>query len=207
MNLLRNKPLLFAICALAVAAGAGVAHLQKPVPLAVQNATVLDFPRPLPALDLIDHTGQGFTNERLNNTWSVVFFGFTHCPDVCPTTMSMLSSTTQLLKEHSATTVPEVIMISVDPKRDTPEALGQYVPFFNEAFTGVTGTEAQIKSLTETMGVAYREVPKEDGDYTIDHTSALFIINPEGALQAISSSPHVPETLANDLLAIASRQP
>ncbi len=204
---LSNKPLLFGICLFALAAGAGLAHWQQTPAYTVSNATVLDFPRPVPTLDLTDHEGEAFTNERLQGTWSVVFFGFTHCPDVCPTTMSMLASTMKRIEAVNPEAKPQVIMISVDPARDTPEQLNKYVPFFAPDFVGVTGTEAQIASLTETMGVASRRVPlgEGEGDYTIDHTSALFVINPDGALNAISSSPHLPEVLANDLLALNSR--
>ncbi len=202
---LSNKLLLFGVCLLALAAGAGLAHLQNPPSYTVANATVLDFPRPLPTLALVDHEGAPFTNERLQNTWSVVFFGFTHCPDVCPTTMSMLASTMERIKASHPDAAPQVVMITVDPTRDTPDQLKKYVPFFAPDFVGVTGTEAQIKSLTETMGVASRRVPTGPNDYTIDHTSALFVINPDGALNAISSSPHLPEVLANDLLALTLR--
>ena len=200
-----NKPLLFGICLLALIAGAGLAHWQQAPSYTVSNATVLDYPRPVPELDLIDHEGAAFTNERLQNTWTVVFFGFTHCPDVCPTTMSMLANTMKRIEAENPAAIPQVVMISVDPARDTPEQLKKYVPFFSPDFVGVTGTEAQIASLTEKMGVASRRVPLGPDEYTIDHTSALFVINPDGALSALSSSPHLPEVLANDLLALNSR--
>ncbi len=134
-----------------------------------------------------------------------MFFGFTHCPDVCPTTMTMLASTKKRILEAHPDAAPQVLMISVDPTRDTPEVLSRYVPFFDKAFIGATGTEEAIKALTEKMGVAYSRVPTGPGQYTIDHTSALFVVNPQGALQAISSSPHLPEVLANDFLAMSLR--
>ncbi|MFK8030788.1 MAG: SCO family protein [Gammaproteobacteria bacterium] len=200
-----NKPLLIGVCLLALIAGYGVAHWQQQPSYTVTNATVLDFPRPVPTLEMTDHNGTPFSNDQLLGSWSIVFFGFTHCPDVCPTTMSMLASTKKRIVDLEPESSPQVVMISVDPARDTPEELSRYVPFFDPDFVGVTGTEAHLKALTESMGVAYRRVPTGPDDYTIDHTSALFIINPEGALQAISSSPHLPEVLANDLLALAQR--
>ena len=205
MSVLSNKPLVFGAALLAVAAGALLAHLQRAPAYTIENATVLDFPRPVPPLELTDHEGNPFTNERLRDTWTVVFFGFTHCPDVCPMTMTMLASTMKRIEAAYPQAKPQVVMISVDPARDTPEQLNKYVPFFAPDFIGVTGTEAQIDALTETMGVASRRVDTGPDSYTMDHTSALFVINPDGALNAISSSPHLPEVLANDLLALIRR--
>ncbi|MEM7081294.1 MAG: SCO family protein [Pseudomonadota bacterium] len=205
MNLLTNKTLLALVSLLAIGGGAWLAHWQQQPRYVVQNATVLDFPRALPTLDLIDHRNEPFDNARLERAWTVLFFGFTHCPDVCPTTMSVLAKARERMRTLDPDRTFEVIMISVDPERDRPEVLEQYVPFFDPDFLGVTGTTAQIQSLAADMGVAYRRVPTGEQAYTVDHTSALFVINPEGALQAISSSPHVPDVLANDLLAIAER--
>ena len=200
-----NKPLLFGLAVLAVIAGAVMAHLQRAPSYTVSNATVLDFPRPVPPLDLVDHEGKPFNNDRLEGRWSIVFFGFTHCPDVCPMTMNMLASTMKRIEASHPGAEPQVVMISIDPERDTPERLNAYVPFFAPDFVGVTGTLDQINSLTETMGVASRKVVTGEDTYTMDHTSALFVINPDGALNAISSSPHLPEVLANDMLAMSLR--
>lgn len=197
-----QKSQLIIVGILAVLAGVAFAHWQAnrvSVPV-VANATVFKSPRAMPAFELRSHLDQPFTIDQFKGKWSVLFFGFTHCPDVCPTTMSMLARTRESLLEHDEDI--QVVMISVDPERDNVGKLAAYVPFFDPSFIGVTGSLDDIAMLTQKMGVAYQRIEQDTGNYTIDHTSALFVINPEGALAAISSAPHQPEVLANDLRAI-----
>jgi protein SCO1/2 len=99
---------------------------------------LMDPPRDIGSFSLIDHHGEAFTPERLENQWTLLFFGFTNCPDICPTTMAFLDDFVASL-EGTEVSDTEVVMVSVDPARDTPERLASYVPFFNTDFTGVTG--------------------------------------------------------------------
>lgn len=166
--------------------------------MGVTTATVLAPPRPLPPLALVDQDNQPFAADRLRGRWSFVFFGFTSCPDVCPVTMTALAETNKLLAALPAQLRPQVVMISVDPERDTPAQLAGYVKAFDPTFVGATGTKAAIDELALRMGVVAARRPLEGGSYGVDHTTSVFLIDPDGALHALFSAPHTPKLIADD---------
>lgn len=166
--------------------------------LELTSATLLAPPRPLPPMALVDHDNRPFDTNRLRGGWSMVFFGFTSCPDACPTTMTALAATTKMLADLPAEQRPRVVLISVDPERDTPERLGGYVKAFDPAFIGVTGTKAAIDELAQRMGVLAATRPLDGGNYTVDHTTSVFLIDPDGALRALFSAPQTPQLVADD---------
>jgi protein SCO1 len=196
-----------AVIAFAVLAGAATAWFttggdESP---ALAQATLFDAPRPLPDFRLVDHAGRPFDRERLRGRWHFLFFGFTHCPDVCPTTLATLASVRAGLRDLPASDQPGAVFISVDPRRDTPKALARYLPHFDPEFVGVTGDSAAISALARELGVAVMVgAPAEDGGYTVDHTAALFLIDPDGAWTAVFGTPHVGNTIARDFRAIAA---
>ncbi len=166
--------------------------------LALAKATLLTPPRPLPEFELIDQDGSPFTQAQLRGHWSVLFFGFTHCPDVCPTTLGVLAKARQELSDLPDELQPHVVLVSVDPKRDTPQQLASYVKFFDSSFTGVTGTERSIDEFTRAIGVPVAITPTQNGDYSVDHSAALFLIDPQGNMRALFSTPHVVSVIADD---------
>ena len=141
--------------------------------LRINGAVVLTTPRIFSDFELIDHRGDVFNQERLRDVWTIVFFGFTHCPDICPTTLATLNDTYSKLKDHERERM-QIVMISIDPERDTEEKLAEYVPYFNDEFIGVTGNKHLIRRLTAELNVAYNQVPLDTGDYTVDHSTQLF---------------------------------
>ncbi|HJY41893.1 MAG TPA: SCO family protein [Steroidobacteraceae bacterium] len=171
---------------------------------AVATATLLVPPRPLPPLALVDQDNQPFGADRLRGAWSFVFFGFTSCPDVCPVTMSALAQTRKLLADLPEPSRPRVVMISVDPERDTPERLAAYVKGFDPAFVGATGAKPAIDELAQRMGVLVATRPLDGDAYTVDHTTSLFLVGPDGALRALFSAPHEPDKIAADYRRIAA---
>ena len=196
-----------AVIAFAVLAGAATAWFttRGSEPRVLAQATLLNAPRPLPEFRLIDHAGRPFDRERLRGRWHFLFFGFTHCPDVCPTTLATLAAVRGGLHDLPASERPGVVLVSVDPARDTPEALARYVPHFDPEFVGVTGEPAAIAALTRELGVAVViGAPAADGGYTVDHTAALFLIDPDGAWTAVFGAPHATDTIACDFRAIAA---
>ena len=138
--------------------------------LQINGAIVLDKPRIFSDFELVDHRGEVFNLDRMKGIWTIVFFGFTHCPDICPTTLAMLNETYSKLKP-SEKELLQVVMISLDPERDTVEKLAEYVPYFNPEFTGVTGNKHLIRRLTAELNVAYNQVPLNGDDYTVDHST------------------------------------
>lgn len=157
--------------------------------LRVNGAIVLDRPRIFSDFELIDHRGEVFNIARFQDTWTMVFFGFTHCPDICPTTLAVLNETYSKLKESEKEKL-QVVMISLDPERDTVETLAEYVPYFNDQFIGVTGNKHLIRRLTAEINIAYNKVPLEADDYTIDHSTQLVLINPKGHYHGFFKAPH-----------------
>lgn len=155
--------------------------------LRANGAFVFEQPRLIGEFQLVDHDGEAFTLADLKGQWTIAFFGFTHCPDICPTTLVTLNRMMDSLDE-SVRERTQVIMVSVDPARDTPEHLAEYMSYFNSEFTGVTGEFLEIMRLTRQLGVAFNKVALDD-DYTVDHTSNLALINPEGQYQAFYRPP------------------
>lgn len=145
-------------------------------------------PRSLPAFDLVDHRGEAFTVERLKGHWSLVFFGFTHCPDICPTTMVFLNDLMEALEGTEAEDT-HVVMVTVDPARDTVEQLATYVPYFNSEFVGVTGEFLPIHAFATALNTPFRKVPGQGEDYQVDHSSNVVLINPRGDYHGFFKAP------------------
>ena len=129
-------------------------------------------------INLIDHTGKKFGSQTLKNQPSLIFFGFTHCPEVCPTTLSQLSEITDKLKTKIITT--NIIFITLDPKRDTQEHLKDYISNFNENVIGITGNIINIKKLADNWGVFYETISSSKDDYTLNHTATVFMLDKKG---------------------------
>jgi protein SCO1/2 len=193
------------VAIVAVAAGILSARwvMQRQAGAQTATATLLTPPRPLPPIALVDQDNRPFDVARLRGRWSFVFFGFTSCPDVCPVTMTALAQTNKLLADVPEKLRPRLVMISVDPERDTPQRLAGYVQAFDPTFIGVTGTKAAIDELAQRMGVLVAKRPLEGGNYSVDHTTAVFLVDPDGALHALFSAPHTPQLIAADYRRIA----
>ena len=163
----------------------------------LETATLLDPPRPLPPMQLTDDQGQPFDNARVRERWSLLFFGFTNCPDICPTTLTQLAQVEKALADLPAAQRPQIVLMSVDPQRDTAAQLDKYVHFFSPSFVGVTGTERAVEELTRQLGVPVA-ITRTSDTYTVDHSSAIFLVNPAGKMRALFSAPHVTKAIAED---------
>jgi protein SCO1/2 len=169
------------------------------------TATLLQPPRPVPPLALVDQANRPFDTQRLRGSWTFVFFGFTSCPDVCPVTMAALAQTRKLLADLPEQMRPQVVMISVDPQRDTPDRLATYLKVFDPSFVGATGTKPAIDELAQRMGVLAATRALDGGEsYTVDHTTSLFLVGPDATVRALFSAPHEPEKIADDYRRIAA---
>lgn len=157
----------------------------------------LDQPRPLPAFSLVDHRGEAFGPEQLRGRWHVLFSGFTHCPDLCPNTLAILKAAEAELGDR--VDAVQTVFLSVDPARDAPAQLASYVNYFSPRFVGVTGDKAQIDTLMSGLGLAYAIGDTGDPTYTVDHSAALVVIDPQGRIAAYLSAPHRAEVIAADL--------
>lgn len=154
----------------------------------VNGLYLLQTPRNFGEVNLVDHHGQPFDRARLEGAWTLVFFGFTHCPDVCPTTMAFLNNFMAQLEGTEAEDT-QVVMVSVDPARDTVEQLASYVPYFNPDFVGVTGEFLDIHRFATALNTPFRKVPGQGEEYQVDHSSSVVLINPRGDYHGFFKAP------------------
>lgn len=168
---------------------------------------IFDQPRIIKPFELIDHKGKSFTRERLQGQWTLVFFGFTFCPDICPTTMAMLNTAVSGMEDKSIRNSTGVVMVSVDPARDTVEKLAPYIDYFNPAFTGVTGEFLNIHALATNMNAAFQKVPGGGDNYTVDHSAYVFLVNPKGDYHGFFKPPFNPERFREHYLAVRELYP
>ena len=170
------------------------------------DATVLPNARPLVGFSLIEHNGNTFGPEQLKGHWSFLFFGFTNCPDVCPTALKVMQSVWKTLPTKAGEAGhPKLYFVSVDPDRDKPEILKQYVQYFNKEFYGVTGKLDEIDKLTNQIGILYGYDEKDgenDLEYIVNHSAQLILVDPKGRMRAVISPPHIPKAIASNFQTI-----
>ncbi len=169
------------------------------------SATVLSEPLNLPEFTLKDQASNVFTRDNFKNNWSLLFFGYTHCPDICPMTLSLLDNTYKILQQSGAETLPQVIFVSVDPDRDNNESLADYVTYFNSEFLGVSGEKEQLQALAKPLGIFFgAEEADETDNYQVNHSVSILLIDPKARLRAIISPPHNAKDLAASYTKISS---
>lgn len=154
----------------------------------INGLYLMETPRDFGEVSLVDQHGDVFTRERFLGKWTLVFFGFTYCPDICPTTMSFLND---LMGQLEGTEVQdtEVLMVSVDPARDTVAVLAEYMPYFNPEFTGVTGEFLDIHRFATALNTPFRKVPGQGENYQVDHSANVVLINPRGDYHGFFKTP------------------
>ena len=189
--------LMLGVTAVAVLAARQFAPPRSALPF-TERATVLPQPKPLPRLSLVDERGEPFDGSAFRSHWTYVFFGFTSCPDICPTTPAVLTQVRRELRDLPTSWQPRVLLVSVDPARDDPGQLASYVSFFDSGFHAATGSDAALAQVAGAFGAAYARVEQADGEYTMDHTASLFLVGPAGELVATSGPPHDAAALARD---------
>jgi protein SCO1 len=178
---------------------------RDPNPQLTRGTVLFGQTRPLPKFSLVQSQNRAFSEQALRGLWSLLFVGYTHCPDVCPTTLSTLSEVVKTVGPPELRQRLQVVFLSVDPERDTPERLREYTTFFHPDFIGVTGERQQIDTLTNALGGVYHIAEHAEGDreYQVDHTSRIWLIDPRGHFHAVFGAPHEPALLAQELSIIA----
>ena len=181
---------------IAFALGLLLFSLVSPSQMTEQQALALGYyrfaePKPLSAFSLVDHADKPANLDALRGQWSLLFFGFTHCPHICPTTLQVLNNAVQKLKD-----APQIVLVSVDPERDTPERLRHYLSAFNPDFRGFSGTFEETVNLARQVNIAFGKMPgNTPGTYTVDHSVSLVIIDPEARYVGFIKAPHQAEKI------------
>lgn len=168
----------------------------------MQSVVPFPHPRPVPDFELARSDGAKLTRADWTGRWTIAFFGYTNCPDVCPTTLSTFAQVWKKL-DPAARDKLRFDFISVDPARDTPEQLARYVGYFNKDFVGATGSDEVLMPLTRALGLVYSRGAPVDGNYAVDHSASIVVIDPEAREVGLLRPPFDAAKIAADLDTLA----
>jgi len=202
-SFLKFSIMIAAVALAALAAGVWLAasdreNASRAMLLPDRVMTLFPAPKPLTAFALTDHKNRPFDLSHLKGRWSFLFFGFTHCPDICPTTLATLAhARDEIARSAGGGEDVQFVFISVDPNRDTAGKIRQYVNHFDTTFLGVTGDDTQIGNLARQLGAAY-QVALSPGteNYPVYHTTAVFLVDPQARYHAVFTPPFDAETIS-----------
>jgi len=171
----------------------------------LQHATYLyDQQVAIPKFNFIDQHGQSFSDTHIQDQWTLWFFGFTHCPDICPMTLATLTNSLNLIKKQQSIDDLKIVFISVDPQRDDPEQINRYVSGFHQNIIGASGYDEQLALFLKNMGII-ATINKDENRpdaYQVDHSSALYLIAPNNAISAVFNTPHDAKKISQDIITI-----
>ena len=176
----------------------------EPAGPALQTMKRFEAPRSLPPFQLTRHDGQPLDNGALKGHWTLVFIGFTHCPDVCPTTLAQLKQAQAAWKSIPEARRPRVLFVSVDPERDTATRLGEYVHAFHKDTLAATADVPSLERFATALGFVFQKVPgkhfdENPEDYTVEHSASLAVLDPQGRLAGLVRPPFNAPAIARDL--------
>lgn len=200
--------LLVVVCAGALGLLAGRFFHRPPAAVTLpspQALTLLPSPRVLPAFTLQQAHGVPLTPETLRGHWTVVFLGFTHCPDVCPTTLAQLSNAQKQWASLPAERRPRVLFVSADPERDSPELIARYAHGFHPDTLAATAPVPELEKFARALSLVFMKVPGPSGqpyDYSIDHSAALVLLDPQARMAGVAQPPFDVKGIADDLAAL-----
>jgi protein SCO1/2 len=195
-----------AVATIAIVTGTWLSFKAASPPPVPNVATVLPVGNDLPEFSLLDHTGSAIGRDVFRGHWDLVFFGFTHCPDICPLTLQVLADAREQLAADGIAPLPRIVLVSVDPERDTPEQLAQYIGYFGDDNLGITGDLEELRKLTNGLGIWFEKSAVGDDNYSVDHSAAVLVINPQGKFRALFGAPHQADNFVHDLPLIMGRQ-
>ena len=196
----------------ALAAGLGLWAAQRwtgqRAAAAPQLASVrlFDTPRTLPAFSLRQSDGTPLVPGELKGHWTLVFLGFTHCPDVCPTTLAEMAKAQKQWAALPETTRPRVLFVSVDPERDTPDRIGEYAHAFHRDTIAATADVPALEQFAKSLSMVFAKVPPPEGvradQYSVDHSASMAVLDPQGRMAGIVQPPFDPAAIAADMTAL-----
>jgi protein SCO1/2 len=208
-----NRTTLFILIA-AVAAALGLMAAQawfthapagsRPV---LKAARLFDPPRAIPPFSLRQSDGTPLVPGELKGHWTLVFLGFTHCPDVCPTTLAQLAAAQKQWAAQPEATRPRVLFVSVDPERDNPDAIGEYAHAFHRDTLAATADVPALETFARSLSMVFAKVPAPAGapadQYSVDHSASLAVLDPQGRLTGFIQPPFDPKDIATDMTALS----
>lgn len=207
MSMNKSSIALVAVAALVIGFGLSW-YLESSKPIRLESGTWFgEQARALPDFELTDHRRQPLTRASLMGKWTLMYFGFTHCPDVCPLSLQTLDQMLRSIEDPEVAAALQVYFVSVDPDRDTPERLAEYVTYFNPAFIGASAPLEKLRELTASLGIAHEIRNRGEGsdNYDVDHSSAIVLINPRAEFAGLFGAPQNAGAMARDLTRIIER--
>ncbi|MBC8212314.1 MAG: SCO family protein [Gammaproteobacteria bacterium] len=176
----------------------------KPEPLRLQALTWFGAQaKSLPAFELTDHNGRPFNNKTLEGQWDLLFFGYTHCPDICPDSLQMLNNMVSQIDDPKLLKKLRISFISIDPERDDLDQLKTYVTYFNKHFISARADIDELKPLTSALGILHTIDKSADAEtYDVSHSGTFILIDPQGRYTGVFSPPHDSAKLAHDVSGI-----
>lgn len=210
-----NRTITFILVA-ALATGLGlwaaqrwVGHRGADVP-ALQTVRLFDQPRALPPFSLRQSDGTPLVPGELKGHWTLVFLGFTHCPDVCPTTLAQLAQAQRTWESLPDATRPRVLFVSVDPDRDTPDRAGEYAHGFHRDTLAATGDQATLEAFARSLSMVFMKVPAPAGapadQYSVDHSASIAVLDPQARMAGVILPPLQPQAIATDIATLRNRE-
>jgi protein SCO1/2 len=175
-----------------------------PTQLLDAGIVLLPQSRTLPDLELLDQDGQTVVTSQYRDKWTLMFFGYTFCPDICPATLAQLRQLRTQLPEAARDNL-RIVMVSVDPHRDTPEQLKKYLAYFDAGYQGLTGEEATLQKLANSVSIPYIPADTSKENYTVDHSGNLVILGPDGTQRGFIRAPVNTEKLVAQLPGLLQR--
>ena len=199
-----RKYFIAAVAIIAIVTGIWLTSSVLSPPPLPRTATLLPAANDLAEFSLLDQDGATFTRSSFEGRWNLVFFGFTHCPDVCPLTLQVLAEARGQMVAAGRVELPRIVLVSVDPERDTPEVIGQYVSNFGADTIGVTGELSELRKLTDGLGIFFEKSGVDGDSYSVDHSAVVIVVDPDGRFHSLFGAPHQAANFAHDLPIIMS---
>jgi protein SCO1/2 len=176
----------------------------------VEPSVLRIVPQPIPVPDaaLTRMDGAAFGRKDLTGKWTFLYFGYTLCPDVCPTELSALAGVADILRQKGVREPWQMVFVSVDPERDTPDQLAKFVTYFDPDIIAATGAQTELRIMAQPIGVGWEKAAlptandAPSSSYLINHTTSILLINPEGKMVGVFPTPHDPEAMAKAFLAV-----
>lgn len=193
------------ILVVAFAAGLGLWLLSQQFGAEETGTTAITrypAPRAVGEFQLTRSDTKPLTAADLKGHWNLFFFGFTNCPDICPNTLGVLKQVRAQLVQAGAADQVHIHFVSVDPQRDQPEILGRYVTYYDPGFIAATGSDEELNRLTRSLGVMYTREPAKDGQYNVDHSASIVVVDPQARLVGLFRPPLDAAAIGADLLTL-----
>lgn len=201
-----NKSSIAAVAIVALISGLAISwFIQNSKSIQLEAGTWFgEQARLLPEFELVDHDNRKLTRASLEGKWNLIFFGFTHCPDICPAGLQTMSEMVEAIDDPDVRSALQVYFVSVDPERDKPEVLRDYVTYFNRDFVGATAAMEDLRPFTRSLGIMHEiHKPSPDAEvYDVGHSAAIVLINPRAEFAGLFGAPHDAMKLARDMTRI-----